>query len=148
MKYLFAMLLISPIFCFSQTDLKVLEIDTSRHIIDEANIIYVHNSDFKKVCNAVLDAGFTIDKKDNELQTIETKEPKDNVWIPILFIRIKDSITIIKPKYYTHIGNMWGDGTYKQNKKGKPRQNAIVHAFLQAYKVARLIGGQIECKKE
>ena len=42
----------------------------------------------------------------------------------------------------------WFDGIYYQNNKGKPRQNAIVHAFLLGYKVAKLIGGEIECKIE
>ena len=75
MKFLLLSLLLFPIHCFSQTDLKVLKLDTSRHIKDEANIIYVHNSNFTKVCNALLDLGFIIDKKDNELRTVETKDP-------------------------------------------------------------------------
>lgn len=135
--------------CKGQTDTNIFTVDTSRHIPKGANVIYVQNNDFKKVCTALLDAGFTIDKKDEELLTVETKQSKtDDVWVPILSIRIKEGVTIIRPKIFSKQLNFLMDGQYDQTSKGKPRSNAIVHAFLQGYKVAKLTGGNIECKKE
>ncbi len=150
MKIIFTLIIVSLTYinCFGQTDLKIFTKDTTRHIIKGANIIYVKNSDFKKVCTSLLDAGFIIDKKDNELETVQTMEPKNDCWVPVLSVRIKDGITSIRPKIFLSTIDTGMDGAYYENGSGKPRSNAIVHAFLQAYKVAKLIGGEIECKKE
>ena len=148
MKKLLFLFIALPSFAFCQTDLKIFTKDTSRHIPNGANIIYIQNSDFKKVCNALLDAGFTIDKKDNDLLTADTKRPETDFWTPVLFVRIKDSVTSIRPKIYNYMLKDYMEGVYTEKKNGYPRNNAIVHAFLQAYKVAVLIGGKIECKKE
>jgi hypothetical protein len=142
MKLVFFIFVLLPSIVFSQTDLNIFTKDTSRHIINGANVVYVKNTDFNKVCNALLDAGFTIDKKDNDLKTADTKEPKNDFWIPVLSVRIKDSLTIIRPKIYDYIFNMLRDGVYTQNNNGNPKSNAYVHAFLQAYKVAKLMGVQ------
>jgi len=148
MKCSFLILFLLPLFTYSQIDLELLKIDTSRHIPNGSNTILVQNSDFLKACNALIDAGFTIDKKDNELKIVQTKEPDRDVWYPFLTVRVKNGITIIKAKTYYKPWDMWTDCKYFQNKKGKPSQNANVHAFLQGYKVATLIGGEIECKVE
>jgi hypothetical protein len=41
----------------------------------KANTIVVKGVTFKEVCNALLDANYSIDKKDSELQAVRT-EPK------------------------------------------------------------------------
>ena len=35
--------------------------------------LIVKNVGFNQVCNALLDSGYTIDKKDNDLQTVKTE---------------------------------------------------------------------------
>jgi len=81
-----ALLSLSPFFLFSQT------------IPKEANIIIVKPVGFTELCNALLDSGYTIDKKDNELQTART-EPRHypKLWNAtyIVNIRVKDSIAYI-----------------------------------------------------
>ncbi len=144
--YILIIYLISLSASGQKVDFKLLEIDTSRHIPKNSKLVIVKNSDFTKVCNAVLDAGLEIEKKDADLKTIETKfnDRISTEWEPVISIRIKDSLTIITPKIWSTVFRMFIDGTYDQNRKGKPRQNAIVYAFLVADKIAKLIGGDIK----
>jgi hypothetical protein len=135
------------------------EIDTSRHIPNGTKTIYLKNSDFKAACNAILDAGLTIKTKDNDLQFVETQDLKqsnsndggllemfkasNSLWTPVITIRIKDSVTIIKSKIFSTGFGSWEAGEYQQSKKGKPKPNAFVNAFLYAFKIAKLIGGEM-----
>jgi len=75
----------------------------SQNILKDANTIIVKGVNFKEVCNALLDSGYTIDKKDNDLQTAST-EPKSypKYWNLkyVISIRIKDSSAYISGKIY------------------------------------------------
>ncbi len=68
------------------------------------NAIAIKNVRFLEACNALLDAGYVIDKKDNELQTVKTEFKEGvgkNKWMKLLLIaRIKDSATVITGQWY------------------------------------------------
>lgn len=139
-------LLLLTSICPAQYNESFWKQDTSRHIPEKSKIIYVKNASFKNACQALLNAGFVIDKKDNDLEFVETAHPAINesstAWKPIITLRIKDSVTIIKTKFFLSTIKDYMDGVYN-GKKGKPQKNAIVYAFMMAYKVAKEIGGEI-----
>ena len=47
----------------------------AQNILPDANMIVVKNVGFNEVCNALLDSGYNIEKKDTELKTVRT-EPR------------------------------------------------------------------------
>lgn len=73
------------------------------------NTITVKGVGFMQVCNALLDAGYMIDKKDNDLQTAETKfkdgTGKAKLCKLRLLVRVKDSTAIISGHYYNVLFN-------------------------------------------
>lgn len=68
------------------------------------NTIVVKNVGFIQVCNALMDAGYVIEKKDNDLQTVKTEFKEGsgkNKWMKLLLtIRMKDSAAIITGQWY------------------------------------------------
>lgn len=68
------------------------------------NTIVVKNVGFVEMCNALLDAGYVIEKKDVDLQTVKTEFKEGagkNKWMKLLLIaRIKDSTAIITGHWY------------------------------------------------
>lgn len=73
------------------------------------NTITVKGIGFMQVCNALLDSGYMINKKDNDLQTAETKfkdgTGKAKLCKLRLNIRVKDSTAIISGHYYNVLFN-------------------------------------------
>jgi hypothetical protein len=70
----------------------------AQNILKDANVITVKGVSFNEVCNALLDSGYVIDKKDSELQTVRTEKKKfPKYWKAIytVNIRVKDSIAYI-----------------------------------------------------
>lgn len=59
--------------------------------------ISVTGADLLSVANALLDKGFKIDKKDNELGTLKTEERgyENNMWYLVIDVRVKDSTAYI-----------------------------------------------------
>lgn len=96
------------------------------------NTIVVKGVGFLQVCNALLDAGYTIEKKDNELQTAKTElrlYPKLwNAYYSIQ-IRIKDSAALITGSITgpQKTGGIFKDDPieYLTNKKGKTLDKSI-----------------------
>jgi hypothetical protein len=96
------------------------------------NTIKVDGVEFLQVCNALLDAGYVIEKKDNELQTAKTElkiYPKYwNAYYSIV-IRIKDSSALITA-FVTgpgKTGGLFNDDQveYIVTKKGKPQDKSL-----------------------
>lgn len=99
------------------------------------NTVIVKGVGFLQVCNALLDAGFIIDKKDDGLQTAKTefKTGKGkNKWMKLLLtVRVKDSSVIITGQWYNTMGigsKILGqeqtieNSTYKiENTSGNPK---------------------------
>lgn len=70
----------------------------AQNIPKDANVIIVKKVGFLEVCNALLDSGYTISKKDNELQTVSTESklyPKLYNATYKINIRVKDSTAYI-----------------------------------------------------
>ena len=70
----------------------------AQNIPKDANVIIVKKIGFLEVCNALLDSGYTISKKDNDLQTVSTENKEyPKFWNATykMDIRIKDSVAYI-----------------------------------------------------
>ena len=90
MKKVLLLLFIIPVFCNAQ------------NIPSNVNTILVKNVRFIDVCNALLDSGYTIEKKDNDLQTVETairQYPKYWNATYVVHVRIKDSTAYFSATY-------------------------------------------------
>ncbi len=86
---------------FSVLAFFIVGIGKGQEIPKKANTIIVHGVTFSEVCNALLDSGYNIDKKDNDLQTVRTEAkqyPKYWNATYIIDIRVKDSIAYISGK--------------------------------------------------
>ena len=82
MKYLF---LFIPLFSFCQKEIPI-----------GTNTIKVTGVTFKEIANSLLDSGYTVEKKDNDLQTITTDpRPYKNYLHYYVYVRVKDSVAYI-----------------------------------------------------
>src|SRR5574340_1221919 len=112
-NFLSLFIVIYSVCCYSQT------------IPRDANTILVKGVSFTEVCNALLDSGYSIDKKDAELQTVRTEVknyPKHWNATYVINIRVKDSVAYISGTFTTPPnGGLFKDEpiTYITNKKGK-----------------------------
>ncbi len=105
-------------------------------MVPDANVIVVKRITFLEFCNALLDSGWTIDKKDNDLQTVRT-EPKDypKYWNGkyLITARVKDSIVYISGFFTLGGGEIFkGEPVSNQtNKNGKTYpKSAYSYPFL------------------
>jgi hypothetical protein len=100
-----------------------------------ANTIILPAVSFNKVCTALLDSGYIIDKKDNDLLTASTQPrsyPKRFSATYVINVRMKDSAA-----YFTVMFNAPKDGSivknepsiYKCKKNGKPVDNIFTYPF-------------------
>ncbi len=70
----------------------------AQNILPDANTIVVKGVTFMQVCNALLDSGWTIEKKDNDLLTVKTESkafPRYWNGVFCITVRIKDSAAYI-----------------------------------------------------
>ena len=77
-------------------------ISFSQDIPNGVNTIAVKGLKFIDVCNKSLDSGYTIEKKDNDLQTAQTDVrfyPKYWNASYVFYIRVKDSITYLSATF-------------------------------------------------
>ncbi|MFZ1785378.1 MAG: hypothetical protein WAU23_09235 [Ferruginibacter sp.] len=118
----------------------------AQSIPKDVNVIIVKDVGFLEVCNALLDSGYTISKKDNELQTVSTESkayPK--LWNATykINIRVKDSTAYISGTFTAAGGEIWKDDPIKNqtNRKGKTYPKSIngypfliLNNFAQSFK--------------
>jgi hypothetical protein len=105
-----------------------------------------------QVCNALLDSGYVIDKKDNDLLTVSTMQkayPK--LWNAkyAISIRVKDSAAFITGTFTGANGELFKDDPveYLENKKGKPYDKGLLtYPFLLINNFALGFGKEIEYK--
>lgn len=129
-----------------------------------ANLIKVKSVAFIQICNFLLDSGYTIEKKDDELQTIKTEMKEYEKSFNGAFyiqIRIKDSVAFIRG-YFTA---PWWDpftsaskktdplfkndlAVYSSNKKGKFRNNLSSYPFMRMIELFKGLNTDIEYIKE
>jgi|SRR5688572_33339120 len=115
-------------------------------IPSKANTILVKGVSFTEICTALLDAGYSIEKKDSELQTVRT-EPKKypKYWNAtyVVNIRVKDSTAYISGKFTGASGGLFKDDPIYNhtNKKGETHEKSmfgypflLLNEFAQSFK--------------
>lgn len=129
------------------------------------NLIIVKGVSFMQVCNALLDSGYSIEKKDDQLQTVKTefKEyPSKFNGAYFMEVRVKDSVAYIKGKFSAP----WSKSilapnvdrrdpffnqekvVYDCNKNGRPVINLMSYPFSFINSLAKSLNGEIAYKKE
>lgn len=126
----------------------------------KANVIMVKGVSFMQACNVLLDQGFLIAKKDNDLQTVDTEAKEySKSWNAayIVHIRIKDSTAIITGNYFApwwdpftknavKTDRLWDNMPIwnQTNRKGLTNEKGLQgYAFLQLDKLAHALGKEI-----
>lgn len=100
---LLLLLVIAPIMLFGQAP-------------KDAKTIIVKNVTFNEVCSQLLDKGYLIEKKDDQLQTVRTEAKKYTTWNAayIVNIRIKDSVAFITATFTAPFANPLTSNAAKQ----------------------------------
>lgn len=99
-------------------------ITNGQNIPADANTIVVKNVTFTEICNALLDSGYVIDKKDSELQTVRTEARQYPKYWNATYkvnVRVKDSAAYISATFTAPPeGGLFKDEivTNQTNKKG------------------------------
>lgn len=122
--------------------LMVPAIVAAQTIPPKANVIIVKGVSFMEVCNSLLDHGYAIKTKDNELQTAITEPQKyPKYWNAgyVINIRVKDSAAYISGTFtapfssYAIVGgagrgSLWnGDPVYHHtNRKGVTHPKSLI----------------------
>jgi len=107
---------------------------------------------FNQVANALLDAGYLIDKKDNDLQTLKTEAKQfPKYWDAkyVINIRVKDSVAYITGRI--HAATIFTDDPsyYQTNNKGALFEKGLFgYPFSLMIDFAKSLGGTIEYKKD
>lgn len=125
-----------------------------QNILPAANTIIVKNVSFLQVCNALLDSGYTIESKDNDLMTATTGQrqyPKYWNAVYTVKIRIKDSCAYITglftapPKGGLFLNEPVVNRT---NKNGETKPKSIDgYIFMLLDRFARSLSAQITYAK-
>jgi hypothetical protein len=124
------LLLILPAFTFAQPK--------------NAKTIIVKHATFLQVCGAILDNGYTIDKKDNDLQTVRTEYREyDKLWnmTYCINVRVKDSTAYITGMLG---GSLSGEPIFNQTKNGETAPKSLFgYGFLKMKAFAESLKGEI-----
>lgn len=106
----------------------------------DAKTIIVKNVTFTEVCSQLLDKGYAIEKKDDQLQTVRTEPKKYTTWNAayVINIRVKDSTAFITATFTAPYENPLTSNAAKQeplwnnepvynrtNKKGVPQSKSM-----------------------
>jgi hypothetical protein len=138
MKKILVLLLVLPLISFAQ------------QIPKDAKTIIVKNVSFLEVCNALLDHGYTIATKDNDLQTAKTEEREyPDYWTAkyVVHLRVKDSTAYLSGTF-TAAGLFKNEPVYcVTDKKGEPKiKNLMTYPFLLINDVALSLKKPVEYK--
>lgn len=133
-------------------------------VLPNANTIIVKGVGFGQVCNALLDSGYVIDKKDNDLQTVRTESkeyPKMYNAAYKISVRVKDSVAYITGTFIAPYDQFLTPAAgksdplfnndpvyYHCNKKGKPYPKSLAgYPFLLINNWAKCFGKELEYQK-
>src|SRR5687767_1194682 len=78
------------------------QLSYSQTILPNANTIVIKNVSFTEVCMRLLDSGYVIDKKDNDMQTVRTESKVyPRYWNAAykISVRVKDSTAYLTGTY-------------------------------------------------
>jgi hypothetical protein len=120
----------------------------------KSKIIIVKGVSFIQVCSQLLDSGYTIEKKDNDLLTVRTEEKQYPKYWNAKYrinIRVKDSIAYISGTFTGADGGLFKDEPvyYHTNAKGKPYPKSLIgYPFLLINDFALSFDKPIEYKVE
>ena len=110
------------------------------------NTIIVKGVSFSQVCNSLLDSGYVIESKDNDMQTVKTKEriyPKYWNATYSIYVRVKDSAAIMSVTFSAP-GLLFHDDPARFS----PHDKAIFcYPLLVANELAKSFNGQISYAK-
>ena len=99
-----------------------------------------------QVCNTLLDSGYIIEKKDNELQTARTEVREyPYLWNATYYInvRVKDSVAYISSYFWGPDG--FSQSSYLTNKAGKPQvKHLYVIPFLLIKRIAESFNKELD----
>lgn len=150
MRYL-VLILMLPVLAMAQTNPRPPK---------GANLITVKGISFQQVCQQLVDMGYSIEKKDNELQTVRTEYKEySKSWNAAyrLNVRVKDSIAYINGHYSApwwlteKKDRLWDDAPIWNQTKSKGETNSRGmqgYAFGKMNEFATSLKGQIEYKIE
>lgn len=102
----------------------------------DVNTILISDISFNEVCEALLDANYFIEKKDNELKTVRTEAKNyPKYWNAkyTINIRVKDSIAYISGTFTAAEGQLYKDEPIfnMTNKKGETLEKSLIgYPFL------------------
>ena len=119
-------------------------------IPNHSKTIIVKGVSFLQVCNALLDSGYAIEKKDNELQTAATEAKQyPKLWNATykINIRVKDSVAYLSGTFTGANGGLFkGEPVeYLTNKKGQVQsKHLFTYPFLLINYFAKGFNKQIE----
>lgn len=123
--------------------------------LSDATVIIAKGVSFERVCNALLDSGYAIEKKDNDLMTVRTENRQyPNKWNAtyLINIRIKDSSAYISGTFTAPPGG----GLFKNepirnwtNRKGETKTSSLGgYPFVILDAFAHGLSGQIAYAKQ
>ena len=150
MRRLFIILLVlAPFTSFTQS------------IPNKANLIKVKVLSFSQVCNTLLDSGYTIEKRDVDLQTVSTEMREYSKSYNAAYkirVRVKDSVAYISAAFtapwwdpFTKSASktdpLWKDvrSVYLVDNKGRQKSKTLhYYPFQKMVRIAEALGGSIE----
>lgn len=139
-KILFMAFVLLPL--FSKAALN----DTIPKYLPNANVVVVKNVSFMQVCNRLLDSGYEIKNKDNDLQTVET-EYRDypKYWNAKyqIQVRIKDSNAYVSATCISPLGEMSASNWVDKKGFTHPKGN-VSYIFLLLVSWANSFNSKIE----
>lgn len=106
----------------------LIPILSQAQIPSKAKTIIVKNVSFLDVCNSLLDNGYLIEKKDNDLQTVRTEAkqyPKYWNAAYVINVRVKDSVVFFSGTFSATTLFKNEAIEYTTNKKGEPHTKAL-----------------------
>lgn len=132
----------------------IFTFNTFSQIPPKAKTIVVKGVSFNEVCNKLLDSGYSIDKKDTELQTVRTEERQYPKYWNAKYrinVRVKDSIAIFSGTFTGADGGLFKDEPvyYHTNNKGKQYPKSLIgYPFLIINDLVKSFNKPIEYKTE
>lgn len=126
----------------------------SQEIPPNANTIIVKGITFKQACMSLLDSGYVIDKKDNDLETVSTKPRQyPKLWNAeyLINIRFKDSVAYFTGSFSAPPGGglFFNEPVYNHCKKnGQPYPKSMIrYPFILITNFAKCFEKPIEYLK-
>jgi len=111
----------------------------------KSKTVKISGRSFIEICNGLLDAGYELEKKDSELQTVQNKSVEymglGVCYTNIISVRVRGDTSYLNGKYYLPYNGL--QSGYYLEKQGNPKKTVDVMAFLDAYLFAKKISNNL-----